>query len=94
MANSYTVKELIEHLQTTYEPDEVVAYTLYSKGDVESILKYDHNREDIDPDEVWKEIADEVEGALDGAQESVSEFLSERVSEEVDLYEEPQEVEQ
>jgi len=84
----YKVRELIKRLQSAYTPDEVIAYTIYSKGDVESILQYDFERPDISPDEVWEEVMRGVNGAIETSQEDINNYLNELVSVEVDLYEE------
>jgi hypothetical protein len=84
-----TVKELIKYLNATYQPDEVLASTFYSKADVEYELK-ERNREDIDADEVWREIADDLESGMGDSQEGVSIYLSELVNEQVALYEDPE----
>ena len=87
----YKVRELIERLQSDYTPDEVIAYTIYSKGDVESILQYDFERPDISTDEVWEEVIKGVNGAIETSQEDINNYLNELVSVEVDLYEESEE---
>ena len=84
-----TIKDLIDHLSTNYEPDELIAYTIYSKGDVEAILKDEHNRTDIDADEVWREIAHDFDSGM-GDRSELNAFLSELVSDEVDQYEQPE----
>lgn len=85
---AFTIKELINHLQTNYDPDEVVAYTLWSKGDVVPLL-VENGREDIDADEVWREIVDDFENGMDSGETSMC--LSELVDEQVALYEKPEE---
>ena len=83
-----TIKDLIDRLSTDYEPDELIAYTIYSKGDVEAVLKDEHNRTDIDADEVWREIAHDFDNGM-GDHSELNAVLSELVSYEVDQYEEP-----
>jgi hypothetical protein len=85
-----TVKDLIDDLNKNYQPDEEIAYIIYSKADVEPLLKDEHDRGDIDADEVWKEIAVHLKNGLHDSQEGVIQFLSELVEEQVDLYEDPE----
>jgi len=87
----YKVRELIEWLKIDYDPNEVIAYTIYSKGDVESLLKHKHQRPDISTDEVWEEVIEGVNGAIETSQGDINSYLHELVSAEVDQYEDPEE---
>jgi hypothetical protein len=89
MASLITVNDLIERLQNDFVSDEVVAYTTYSKGDVENVLESTYDRSDINADEVWNEVARNIVGAIDSAQADLNEYLEELVGTEVDEYEEP-----
>ena len=90
MAGLITVNDLIERLQNEFVSDEVVAYTIYSKGDVENVLESTYDRSDINADEVWNEVAHNIVGAIDSAQADLNEYLEELVGTEVDEYEEPE----
>ena len=90
MASLMTVNDLIKRLQNDYVSDEVVAYTIYSKGDVENVLESTYDRSDINADEVWNEVARNIVGAIDNAQADLNEYLEELVGTEVDEYEEPE----
>ena len=90
MASLITVNDLIKRLQNDYVSDEVVAYTIYSKGDVENVLESTYDRSDINADEVWNEVARNIVGAIDNAQADLNEYLEELVGTEVDEYEEPE----
>lgn len=86
----YKVRELIERLQIDYDPNEVIAYTIYSKGDVESLLEHDFQRPDISTDEVWEEVIRGVNGSIETSQEDINSYLHELVNAEVDQYEDPE----
>ena len=90
MATLNTVKDLIERLQNDFVSDEVIAYTIYSKGDVENVLESTYDRLDISADEVWNEVARNIVGAIDSAQADLNDYLEELVGTEVDEYEEPE----
>ena len=90
MAGLITVNNLIKRLQNDFVSDEVVAYTIYSKGDVENVLESTYDRSDINADEVWNEVARNIVGAIDNAQADLNEYLEELVGTEVDEYEEPE----
>lgn len=90
MASLITVNDLIERLQNDFVSDEVVAYTIYSKGDVKNVLESTYDRSDINADEVWNEVARNIVGAIDSAQADLNEYLEELVGTEVDEYEEPE----
>ena len=94
MAGLITVNDLIERLQNDFLSDEVVAYTIYSKGDVENVLESTYDRSDINADEVWNEVARNIVGAIDSAQADLNEYLEELVGTEVDEYEEPEDEEE
>ena len=90
MASLIKVNDLIERLQNDFVSDEVVAYTIYSKGDIENVLESTYDRSDINADEVWNEVARNIVGAIDSAQADLNEYLEELVGTEVDEYEEPE----
>ena len=58
-----TVKELIKHLELTYNPDDVIAYELWSVDDV----LHESNDDYRDPDypEVTRAHAEEVIGRME-----------------------------
>jgi hypothetical protein len=50
-----TVKELIEKLQTEYQPDEKVAYTIWSWRDLEDAMQPDDYSEET-AKRIWSKI--------------------------------------
>lgn len=80
-----TIKDLIEHLQNTYEPDEEVSYTLYSKADLVDVVS------ELGTDVVWGDIIENFDGALDHVQEDLNMYLYELVEEYKDNKEEEDE---
>lgn len=70
-----TVDELIKHLQTHYEPDEQVSYTLYSQADIVEYVS------ELGVDVVWDDVVDNFDTAIDHAQETLNDYLLELVEE-------------
>jgi hypothetical protein len=70
-----TVEELIKDLQTRYEPDEQVSYTLYSQADIVEFVS------ELGVDVVWDDVVDNFDTAIDHAQETLNDYLLELVEE-------------
>lgn len=74
----HTAKELIERLKTEYQPDQMLAYTIYSADDVtnqDNVMPFE------DAEEVWNDIIDKFDDAIDDAQSDLNQTLSELVEE-------------
>ena len=70
-----TVEELIKDLQTRYEPDEQVSYTLYSQADIVEFVS------ELGVNVVWDDVVDNFDTAIDHAQETLNDYLLELVEE-------------
>jgi hypothetical protein len=76
----HTAKELIERLQKEYDPEETLAYTIYSKADVaghNDTMSFDK------ADEIWNDVVDKFDDAIDDAQSDLNQTLSELVEDEL-----------
>lgn len=77
MAHTISTAELIKHLKTHYQMDELLVADIWSSADVEIVL----NDEDIDldPTEVWEDIADSFESGFDYTTDVLNSDLFEKV---------------
>jgi hypothetical protein len=73
-----TVEQLIESLKREYAPDEVIAYTIYSKDDV--LVNPERHFDDSQVAEAWNEsIVHDVDSAIDTAQGDINACLDQAI---------------
>ena len=70
MANMTTVQELIDYLVKDYDSSEIVAYTIYSEGDLQ---EQDEAKRRL----IWQEVAPEVRRCIENLQPEIGEFIEE-----------------
>lgn len=66
----YTVKFLIETLQSSYDPDEIIVATWYTKADIQFIL--DDEGWGATPEDVWHNVSSSVGASLDYAESEIN----------------------
>ena len=66
----YTVKFLIETLQSSYDPNEIIVASLYTKEDVAMVLE--DEGWDATPEDVWASVSSSVDSALDYAESEIN----------------------
>lgn len=76
----HTAKELIERLQKEYDPEETLAYTIYSVADVQN---HNDNMSIEQAEEIWNDVVDKFDDAIDDAQSDLNQTLTELVEDEL-----------
>lgn len=77
MAHTISTASLIQHLKDNYQPDELLVADLWSCSDVELVLTDEGI--DLDPTEVWEDIADSFESGFDYTTDILNSDLFEKV---------------